>query len=447
VKRTDADIVVVGGGVAGLAAAATVHDAGARVVLLEARDRIGGRILTIRDDRLPIPIELGAEFIHGSAPETVKLARDAGLATYEVLGERWSAAAGRVRRVDDYWDRLDRVMRRLDPELDPDRSFKEFLDSKPGGPSLARERTLAAEFVQGFHAADLRRISAKSLADGGSPGDDPEEKRMARVAGGYDAVPRVLARDIGDAIRLRSAATAVEWSRGHVRVSVAGGTRRRRSTVSARAAVVALPLGVLQTPAPADGALAITPEIPSFREALGLVASGGVVRIVLGFRESFWTERLQRRAPKDATLACMHFLHALHAPIPVWWTPFPMRAPMLTGWVGGPRAWALMEKGPEYLLSTAIETLATHLGMTARSVAGLVTGFWMHDWLHDPYSRGAYSYPLVGGSTAAKSLARPIQGTLFFAGEAIDSEMRSGTVHGAIGSGRRAAKAALRALG
>jgi monoamine oxidase len=70
----------------------------------------------------------------------------------------------------------------------------------------------------------------------------------------------------------------------------------------------------------------------------------------------------------------------------------------------------------------------------------------MHDWLGDPYARGAYSYPIVGGSEAAKVLARPVQQTLFFAGEAMDSEMRSGTVHGAIGSGRRAAKLALKAL-
>jgi monoamine oxidase len=85
--------------------------------------------------------------------------------------------------------------------------------------------------------------------------------------------------------------------------------------------------------------------------------------------------------------------------------------------------------------------------MSTRTIAGLVTGFWMHDWVDDPFSRGAYSYPLVGGSDAAKILARPIQGTLFFAGEAMDSEMRSGTVHGAIGSGRRAARGVLRALG
>ena len=447
VKRTDADVVILGGGAAGLAAAGLLHEAGARVSLLEARDRIGGRILTVRDDRLPIPIELGAEFIHGSAPETTALAREAGLPTYEVLGERWRAAKGVFNRVDDYWDRLDRVMRRLEPELDPDESFKDFLDRKPGGHTLARERTLAAEFIQGFHAADLDRISARSLADGGSPGDDPDEKRMARFIDGYDSVPTRLARGLDDAIRLRSIVTAIDWTRGAVQVALAPRRGRRTTSVRARAAIVTLPLGVLQAQPPAPGAVTISPDPRAFRAALDTLASGSVVRLILSFSEPFWTDRKPRGGTRGAALACMHFLHTLHAPIPIWWTSFPVRAPMLTGWVGGPRARELARQGPEGILTAALDTLASHFGMRHRTLAGLVTGFWTHDWREDPFSRGAYSYPLVGGSEAAKTLSRPIQGTLFFAGEAVDSEMRSGTVHGAIGSGRRAAKAALRALG
>ena len=446
VRHADADVIVVGGGVAGLSAARALRDAGVRVVLLEAKDRIGGRILTVRDDRLTIPIELGAEFIHGAAPETVEIARDAGITTYEVLGERWRAGRGQLRRVDDYWDRLDLVMRRLDPKLDPDRSFQAFLDAKPGGHRLARERTLAAEFIQGFHAADLSKVSARSLGEGGSPGDDPEERRMARLFDGYDHVPQWIARDLDDVIHLESVVDRIEWQRGSVRVSVAARPRRPARTLTARAAIVALPLGVLQTPPPAPGAVILDPDPRSFREALDRMASGGVLRIVLGFREPFWVDRAIPGVPADSTLACMHFLHTLHAPIPVWWTSFPVRAPMLTGWVGGPRAWKLMNMGREAILETALDTLARHLSLAQRTLGGLLTGFWMHDWLGDPYARGAYSYPIVGGSEAARVLARPVQGTLFFAGEAMDSEMRSGTVHGAIGSGRRAAKMALKAL-
>jgi monoamine oxidase len=440
------DIIVIGAGVAGLAAARTLLEAGLRVKVLEARDRIGGRIMTVRDKRVSVPLELGAEFIHGRAPETADIAREAGLVAVEVVGERWRAARGVIRRVEDYWERLDRVMRRLDPDLDPDESFATFLADRPGGRRLAVERKLAAEFVEGYHAADLRRISAKSLAGGGSPGDDPKERRMGRFVGGYDSVPQWLARGIHRHIAPGSVVTRVDWSRGRVRVTVAPGRGRRGRTIDAEAVIVALPLGVLQATPNEPGAIAISPEPHGFRGALDKLTSGGVMRAVFGFREAFWVEKSASALPRGETLDCMHFLHTVGAPIPVWWSNFPLRTPLLTGWVGGPRAEALLGAGRQGIREVAIETLATHLGIRRRAIAGLMTGCWLHDWSADPYARGAYSYSLVGGADAAKSIARPHDRTLFFAGEAFDTEMRTGTVHGAIGSGRRAAKAALRAL-
>ena len=186
------DVAVVGAGVAGLAAMRELESRGLRVRVIEARDRIGGRILTMRDGRLAHPIELGAEFIHGSAEETVRIVGDAHLLACAVEGQRFRARGGRLTKLGDFWKRLDIVMRRLDPKK-ADRSFADFLAEAPGGRSAAEARTLARQFVEGFHAADTRRISARALADGGSPGDDPEEQRMLRVADGYDRVPAWLA--------------------------------------------------------------------------------------------------------------------------------------------------------------------------------------------------------------------------------------------------------------
>ena len=99
----------------------------------------------------------------------------------------------------------------------------------------------------------------------------------------------------------------------------------------------------------------------------------------------------------------------------------------------------------EEVVYRAVASLARYLGMTTRRVASAVTSAWTYDWGADPYARGAYSYALVGGSTAARTLARGEQDTLFFAGEASDAGGRNGTVHGAIASGERAAKQILRA--
>ena len=124
-----------------------------------------------------------------------------------------------------------------------------------------------------------------------------------------------------------------------------------------------------------------------------------------------------------------------------------MREPIMVGWCGGPHARALLRLGGGALEARAVSSLARQFRMSPRRLRAVVEGFWTHDWDRDPFARGAYSYSTVGGADAPSWLARPMRGTLFFAGEAADSEGSTGTVHGAIASGRRAAKQVMRALG
>src|SRR5215207_4102273 len=138
IDRADVDVVIIGAGVAGLAAAQRLTEAGVRIAVLEARNRIGGRVHTVRDERTPLPIELGAEFVHGSAPEVVELVHRTKLVVSDAKGDRWRSDHGKFTWLGDesFWQQMERVMRRLDPRRTPDRSFQEFLDTKPGGRSL-----------------------------------------------------------------------------------------------------------------------------------------------------------------------------------------------------------------------------------------------------------------------------------------------------------------------
>jgi monoamine oxidase len=136
----------------------------------------------------------------------------------------------------------------------------------------------------------------------------------------------------------------------------------------------------------------------------------------------------------------MAFIHAPNAVIPVWWTQLPLRAPLLVGWVGGPRAEELLLKDKRSLLNTALECLASIFAMPPKNIEALLQEYEMHDWSIDPFSRGAYSYVAVGGLEAQKQLARSIDETLFFAGEALNTQGHIGTVHGAIASGIEAAR-------
>jgi monoamine oxidase len=173
---------------------------------------------------------------------------------------------------------------------------------------------------------------------------------------------------------------------------------------------------------------------------------GSVVRIALRLTERFWsTDWFARHAQTDE-LDTLSFLHTGGERFVVWWTAYPVRVPMLIGWHAGPGARELSQLASEELEEAAVSALSRQLGLTTRRLRGLVDAMWTHDWEHDPFARGAYSYQMVGGSHAPAELARPLRGTLFFAGEAADADGRTGTVHGAIAAGRRAAAEVLRAL-
>lgn len=437
---TRTDVVIIGAGVAGLAAARQLHDAGLRVLVLEGRDRIGGRVYTQRDPRSTLPIELGAEFLHGDAPQVREIADTAGLTEVEISGTRWRAAHGRLTRDDDFWAGLDRVLGKADPKREPDRPLSALLAERPGGRRFAEDRRLAREFVEGFHAAEVDRISERAIAEGGNPAAEPESQRIGRIITGYDAVPTWLASTIAPRIHLGTMAHAVEWTPGRVSVRTRGASE---GVVRARAAVVTLPVSLLHAGARGRGAIRFTPEVDAIREAAAGVAMGQVQRVGVlldGPLPELFAERRQRQL-QNAT-----FIMARGVAVPVWWTAFPVRSGLMIGWAGGPAAIAL-GRAPREIVPRAIAALADTIGIDRRTLRRHVVGTFHHNWCGDPFARGAYSYALVGGSDAAATLSRPLQRTLFFAGEATDAEGRTGTVHGAIATGRRAAAQVERALG
>jgi monoamine oxidase len=441
----NADVLVIGGGAAGVSAARTLRDAGLDVVVLEARERIGGRIFTQRDSATPVPIELGAEFIHGSAPELARVLHDASLSSVDVGGERWSTLDGRLRRLDDFWEQLDRVMRRLRGTT-RDESFAQFLRVRPRGRQLARERTLARQYVEGFHAADPSMISAQALARNGSPGDDVRERRIGRVVEGYDRVIEWLAAPITSAIQTSTIVTGVRWERGHVEIETRRADGVARGPMEARAAIIAIPLGVLKAAPDEPGAIAFVPELRQKQEALDHLAVGFVVRVTLRLTEPVWASASIARRATTPPLDALSFLHTKNEDFPVWWTAYPVRAPVIVGWRGGPAAHRMAQLAPEEIKLRAVGSLAQVCDVPLRRMRSMVAGAWLHDWEHDPFARGAYSYARVGGAEAPRRLAQPIHGTLFFAGEATDPEGRTGTVDSAIATGRRAARQVLRAL-
>lgn len=431
-------VVVIGAGAAGLAAASRLVARGADVTILEARDRIGGRVWTMHPPSLPVPVELGAEFRHGDTPEIDALVRDANLRDVDVAGRRWTPRRGKLRILDDLWDRLDAVMQRLDEKRDPDRSFADAASHMRAATPV--DLALARQFVEGFHAADTAVISERALAEGGSPGDDVRERRIGRILDGYDAVIGALAAPVLPRVRFGAIVTAIEWSKGRVRVSAQDATGAQERSYEARAAIVTVPLGVLL-----GGAIRFDPLVPEVRRIASRLKMGHVRKVVLQFDEPFWMDRRFAKRVADDRLDTWSFLHgSADVDFPVWWTAYPVRAPMLVGWRGGLGAVPFANRPADDVISAAIESLATLLSVARGTISRRVVAGFTHDWSADPLTRGAYSYVSVGGVGASARLAKPVQGTLFFAGEHADKEERNGTVHGAIASGYRAADLVLK---
>ena len=434
-----ADVLIIGAGVAGLAAARRLSAAGRSVILLEARDRIGGRIDTHRAAGWPIPIEMGAEFVHGRPPETWDILHAAGAVAYDVPDTHWHFDRGKLRRLTDFWDRLDTVLRAM-KRLKGDESFADFASRCCKGNRKTLE--LVTSYVEGFNAADSRKISAKSIVQAEEDADEIEGSELFRIGGGYDQIPAWLAAGLQPdraQIHLGRVVKTIAWSKGRVRIT-ARRTDAAEEVFTARQAIVTLPIGVLKAPPTDPAAVEFSPPLKTKSKAIGKFESGPVVKAILRFDQSFWeTEKIPSAA---ARLAEAGFVHAdLNQPaiaFPTWWTMAALRVPILVGWVGGTMA-NEMSGGPDHrVLAHALESLARLFAMKLPDLAKRLQSLRIADWQSDPFARGAYSYLAVDAGNAVEQLAQPVENTLHFAGEATHEGM-SGTVAGAIASGYRAA--------
>ncbi|HET9385161.1 MAG TPA: FAD-dependent oxidoreductase, partial [Gemmatimonadales bacterium] len=269
--------------------------------------------------------------------------------------------------------------------------------------------------------------------------------KQFRIGNGGDALMKWL-RDGLDPerveVRLSTVVDALQWKRGAV-TAVCRSSERSELTVSGRSAITTLPAAVLKS-----GAVRFQPAVPAKDRALARIETGQIFKIVLRFRKAFWESQdflRERRARGGGNGASMSFLHASGAEIPTWWTAQPVRGPILTGWVGGTSAETLLAEDPASRLERSLVALSDILAVPRRELEEQLDAWSSHDWRADPFARGAYSYLGVGGSGAPRALARPVNGTLFFAGEATSAD-KIGTVAGALASGRRAAREALEAL-
>jgi len=392
--------IIIGAGAAGLAAGASLAGAREPFLILEARDRIGGRVHTVRDPRWPLPLEFGAEFIHGRPQETWDLVHRSGLRAYDVADDHWQSRSGKPQKHPEGWSGLDEIMKRLARVPQQDMSFLDFLRQHCADIS-APAKEMAKAFVEGLDAADANLVSARSIDASEKDGEAFDADTPFRLFDGYDKFLNSLAEPIPpEAIHLKAIVRSIHWSRNRVTVQTTDG----RQFEAARA-IITLPIGVLLAAPSEPGAVQFQPALP---------------------------------ATLHDAIHHMAFLHSPGSPFPTWWTMLPCRVPMLTAWAGGPAANKLSNLPAPAVLDTALETLAPLIGFDKTAIRAHLAGWHISDWQADPFARGAYAFATVGGADAARQMSQPIDDTLFFAGEATHPGY-AGTVAAAIASGYRAA--------
>jgi monoamine oxidase len=445
-------VIVIGAGAAGLAAARNLGRAGCDVVVIEARNRIGGRVFTLTD--VPsVTVELGAEFVHGKSPALLDVAAAANLKLHEVTERHWYFDNGKISRSHDFWKHIERTMNRMKSSA-ADQSLSEFLSGLPHDDETERAKAMVSRYVEGFHAADIARIGIRGLVAANDAAEEIDGDRAFRFERGYAPLLEALrgeAESYGALFHLNTVVKEIRRT-GNIATVVCRPAAIDDSAAqvdySAPAIIITVPLSILQIE-PADGGIRFVPDLPDGKQAaIQQVAMGNVLKINLVFRERFWEhakvwdEKGERVSFHDAG-----FFHCPDAPLPTWWTQLPLRAPLLVGWAGGPRADRLrtISDDLQTINDQAIASLAQIFNLSAAEISAQLVESYLHDWRDDPFTRGAYSYLPVNGLEAQQTLSQPVDDQLFFAGEAM-AVGHIGTVHGAIQTGQRAAAEVLSAF-
>ena len=444
-------VIIIGAGAAGLAAARDLSRAGYEVVVIEARDRIGGRVFTLTEPSPSVPIELGAEFMHGRSPALWQIAKAANLKIYEVNERHWYFDNGKISRSNEFWKHIERLMDRM-KSGEADQSVSEFLKELPNDDDTLRVKAMMSRYVEGFHAADIDRLGTRGLIAANEAAEAIDGDSAFRFERGYDSVMQALrgeAESYGAMFQLNTVVEEIRWGTNMATLvcqPAHGSNTATRIEYSAAAIIIAVPLGILQAN-PNEGGIRFIPDLPTARRvAVQQLVMGNVLKINLTFRERFWEEaKLWDEKGEPVSFHDAGFFHCPDAPLPTWWTQLPLRAPLLVGWAGGPRADRIRTASddPQFMVDQAIASLARIFNVSTNEIGSQLVEAYFHDWTNDPFTLGAYSYLQVNGLAAQQTLSQPIDNKLFFAGEAT-SVGHIGTVHGAIQSGQRAADEILR---
>ena len=412
------DVIVIGAGMAGLTAARELGKQGLSVKVVEGRQRIGGRVHSIRDF-CDEPVEGGAEFVHGTGAATWPDVRAAGLATRPcpLMKDTMFNVGGGTRWLPwiiahpGVWPTFT-ILQKIAKVRPPDVSARQFIEQQG---YRGRARILAEMTLTAHLPGTVDEIGLQGLVEDGVL--NLETGMNSRVDEGYDRLPAFIGQDID--VDLEFDVETIEWGPDGVTVCSKDGRR-----VSAGAAISTLPVGVLKS-----GKVKFSPDLPlSKQSALQRLEMGPVVKLLLLFKERFWPSWA-------ANIGCGT------GPVTLYWpTSYKSgrEVPVLTAYATGPRAAHLSKLGEEEARDVVLADLKRLFPKA--DPAQLCTDAMRIDWGTDPFACGGYTFIKPGGAGARALLGANDTPPLFWAGSATIWSPIAATVEAAFSSGMRAAR-------
>jgi len=416
------DVIVVGAGAAGLMAAWELIQTGKKTAVAEARERVGGRTHTIHDGKFELPVELGAEFVHGNLELTKMLLKKAGIGLYKISGDIWQNEDQELSEQNDFIEDYSALNKKF-KELREDISVADFIKDYLQGDEFEEARFTLKNYVEGYYAADTHKASTFSLKEELTTSDDEQY----RIDGGYIKLIDYLHQQCAEKglpFFLSHPVKEIKWKKDDVEVVC------DQRIFRAKKILITVPVGVLQSET-----IHFSPAIPEIINAAKKLGFGPVIKTLLQFDEPFWKNKKFTQG-KDLDKLSFVFSKSI---IPTWWTYYPKDVGMLAGWSGGPHAEEIKNLSNEEILLNALQSLSQIFSIDKNVLQQKLKGWHVANWVNDPRSYGGYSYEVVNGSKAKQVLKQTIEGTIFFAGEGLIDGPEIGTVEAALISGRETA--------
>ncbi|MDB5192788.1 MAG: FAD-dependent oxidoreductase [Segetibacter sp.] len=429
-------VIIVGAGAAGLMAAKVLLENKVEVVILEARDRTGGRIFPIVNNKYGFTVQGGAEFVHGKLPVTLELLEEAGLTLKETTGKFLQLKNGMWQQSWEMIEDQEKVIEKM-KGLKEDMPVAIYLETYFNDDQHKAMRESLCKYVEGYDAADPATASTLAFLKEW----ETEEDEQYRIEGGYGKLLDFIVDKINKAganIIVDTVVKNIEWTTGDVTVTTA-----KNEKISADKIIVTVPLGVLTSPPGSPAHIKFYPALPAKIEAAGKIGSGFVIKVLLWFNDAFWEDGLAGNF--DPEIKDAAFLISSET-IPTWWTQLPDRSPLLTGWLAGPKAATFKDANEAEILQLAIDSLAKILNVSHAVISEKLLWSKVINWPADPFAVTAYHFETVETATAQAELATPVNDTIYFAGEAIHNGQSTATVESALTSGKITAELICKSL-